>query len=117
MAKQISKRGALRFDGLKRPVRYKTEFEDGQAYIVNISTNGCALEQATIELTERERVLLSITFDSPDDTIEIQAMVVRAEGATVGLQFQRVSEVNKQRILHFFASQVREQKKQESASS
>ncbi|WP_163336956.1 PilZ domain-containing protein [Desulfopila sp. IMCC35008] len=110
MPKQISKRGALRFDGLKRPVRYKTEFEDGQAYIVNISTSGCALEQATVEFTERERILLTITFDSPDDTIEIQAKVVRAGQETTGLKFQRVSEVNKQRILHFFASLAREQR-------
>lgn len=115
MPKKRSKRDALRFDGFMRPVRYKTEFEDGQANIVNISTGGCALDQVTVELTERERVLLTITLDSPDDTIDIQAMAIRSDGETSGLKFQRVSEENKQRILHFFASQAREHKKRESA--
>jgi c-di-GMP-binding flagellar brake protein YcgR len=114
MPNQISKRSALRFNGYNKPVRYKTEFEDGQATIVNISTGGCALDQTTVELTERERILLTITFDSPDNTVEIQALVVRSEKETAGLQFQRVSEVNKQRILHFFASQAREHKKRQS---
>jgi c-di-GMP-binding flagellar brake protein YcgR len=114
MPKQISKRSALRFDGYNKPIRYKTEYEDGHAVIVNISTGGCALDQATVELTERERILLTLTFDNPDDIVEIQALVLRSDGERAGLKFQRVSEVNKQRILHFFVSQTRDQKKRES---
>ena len=107
MTERISKRGALRFDGFGKIVRYKTEFEDGQAALANISTSGCAIEQATVELEEREKILLIIPLGSADEEVEIQARVMRAEGNTAGLQFQRVSEVNKHRILHFFVQEKR----------
>lgn len=113
MPERISKRGALRFAGHGIPIRYKTEFDDGQAALVDISTSGCAIEQSTVKLEPREKVLLVVPLGSHDDEVEIKAKVVRVEGDGAGLQFQRVSEVNKHRILHFFAQEKRRRAREE----
>ncbi len=82
-----TKRSALRFTCEKLSSFIKTEYEDGEASIINISTNGCALGSVTIPLTVDERVLLSFNIGAAEDQVEIRAAVIRAENGVVALSF------------------------------
>ena len=58
-----SKRKALRFRCRKEPITYRTAYEEGEALLKNISTDGCALEWATNPPELDERVLLRIELE------------------------------------------------------
>lgn len=108
MSTPVSKRRALRFSGYNRPVRYRTDYEDGEARLLNISTNGCAIGNITAELSVDEKILLIMELADPEDQVQIQAVVVRAdENGSAGLKFIRVNDELKHRILHFYANETR----------
>ncbi len=99
-----SKRLNLRFNGGQQSVTYKTEFDDGEAFITNISAGGAALQTATVPLSVNDRILLCIHLYEPEETIEIQATVVRSHEDTFSVQFQGTEEALKGRIIRFFNS-------------
>lgn len=108
MSSTISKRSALRFSGYSRTVRYRTDYEDGEAKLLNISTNGCALTNITTELSVGEKVLFIIELANAEDQLQIQALVIRSgDGSSAALQFLRINDEVKHRILHFFANEIR----------
>lgn len=102
-----SKRLALRFAGDSQHLRYKTEFDDGEAVIANVSTSGCALWKTTVSLTKNEKVLIVLKLEDNKDPLEISARVIRVEGDHVALQFLTYTDGAKQRILKFFANKQR----------
>lgn len=107
-----SKRSALRFSGYNRPLTYKTDHEDGEARLVNISSNGCAINGATTPLMQNDKLLLSIALDEPENPVQIQAKVIRAEDNNFGLYFLNLTEEVKQRLTIFFAKENRLRKVQ-----
>lgn len=109
-----SKRDVLRFSGYRKSLSYKTDYEDGEAQLVNISTGGCAISDATIELTVDEKLLISFALENPEKLVEIQAVVVWADTDVFGLKFQHMEGSLKHRILRFFAQENRRQKNRNS---
>lgn len=105
-----SRRSALRFRGYDRPVTFKTDYDDGEARLVNVSTSGCAIQQPTLELQMEQRLLLSLELDGPDKTIHIRAIVIRLEPELVCLQFQHVEDNTKRRLVRFLAQETRRRK-------
>ena len=105
-----SKRSALRFSGYDRPVTFKTDYDDGKARLVNISTSGCAMRRVVPELHPEQKLLLSIELDTPGKPLDIRAVVIRIEPEIFCLQFQHVEESIKRRIVRFFAQETRRRK-------
>ena len=109
-APAVSRRGALRLSGCDHLVAYRTAFEDGSALLLNISTDGCAIGQATVELSEGEKILLTLGLDSDKSEIQIQAKVVRVTQWGYGLRFRYLNDRHKRRILLYFSRQNRLQR-------
>lgn len=97
-----SKRQAFRFRCNREPITYRTAYEEGEALLKNISTEGCALEWSTNPPELDERVLLRLEFDG-QEVIEIQARVVRVEGNDFGVKFLIIEPTAKSAIRKHFA--------------
>ncbi len=102
-----SKRLALRFNGNRQRVKLKTEFDDGEATLANISTSGAALENPTLSLSVDEKILLIFELFEAEKPVEIQAIVVRTEEEKYSVQFQGVGIETKTDLLKFFAHKAR----------
>lgn len=112
-----SKRSALRFTGYNRPLTFRTDYDDGAAQLVNISTSGCAIHQATLKLEVAQKVLLVLELDSPSKPLHIRAVVMRVEGESIALQFQHTDENTKRRIVRFFVKDTRRHKSEPQSAS
>lgn len=112
-----SKRTALRWSGLNRQLTYKTDYEDGEARLVNISTSGCAISNTTTELRIDQKILLTITLDAPEQQIQTRALVIRKETEGFGLQFLHLAENIKQQLFRYFAIENRRMKSKPTSTS
>ena len=104
--REKSKRQALRFTVTGHPVRYKTEFDDGKAFIENVSTGGCAISGLDVVLSVEEKILL--LFNLNEDIYEIGAKVIRVDESAVAVQFTDITEECRSRIVKYFARKQRE---------
>lgn len=86
---------------------FKTDYDDGEALLVNISTSGCAIRDARPALQTEQKVLVSLALDNPNNPVFIRAHVIRAEGSGYGLQFHHLEENVKRRLVRFFARETR----------
>jgi hypothetical protein len=115
---QVSKRSALRFAGHDRPITFRTDYDDGTAQLLNISTSGCAIHHVTLELEVAQKVLLVLELDSPLNPLYIRAIVNRLEdGGTIALVFKHTDEDIKLQIVRFFAKEARRRKSRTSSES
>lgn len=105
--KSVSKRSTLRFSVLDKEVQYKTDYEDGTAQLVNISTGGCAFRDPTTDLELHNKLLLTVKLKDDQEPLEIQATVIRVLEGSYGLQFTTLSNEKKRSILHYFAREQR----------
>lgn len=112
-----SRRSALRFSGFDSSVSYKTEYEDGRAALVNISTSGCAIRQATTELQIEQRILVSLNLNGLRAPLEARAVVIRVDTDCIALHFQHSEEEFKRRIVRYFAKQIRRRKNEPASDS
>jgi len=97
-----SKRQAFRFRCSREPVFYRTAYEEGEALLKNISSEGCALEWSTNPPERGEKILLRLEFfDS--EIIEIQAQVVRVEENDFAVKFLIIEASAKRAIRNYFA--------------
>ncbi len=101
--KEKSKRSAFRFRCSKEPVTYRTAYEDGEALLKNISTEGCALEWATIPPELYEKILLSIELEGEGTVVQIQAQVVRVEGSDFAVKYLLMEPATKNMIRKYFS--------------
>ena len=104
---ETTKRQSLRFVPEQHRIRYKTEFEDGEAIILNISSSGCALSETTTRLSEHEKVLIVLKLEEEKDPIEISARVVRIEESYTAFKFHFLTEENRKRLVYFFTGKKR----------
>ncbi len=102
-----SKRSAFRFRCSKEPVTYRTAYEDGEALLKNISTDGCALEWATNPPEIDEKILLIIELEGEDTVVEIQARVVRVEDKDFAVKFMLIEPEARTRIRSYFSRKSR----------
>jgi len=106
-ATRQTKRQALRFVPGQHRVRYKTEFEDGEATILNISSSGCALCETTTRLSMHEKILLVLKLEEDKDLIEVSARVVRIEELFTAVKFHFLTEENRKGLVYFFSKKQR----------
>jgi len=105
-----SKRNSLRFSIKEQPVRYKTAYEDGEAFLVNISTGGCGVRKASVPVALDEKILFSFDIHSLDEPLEVRAICVRLEGDSFAVQFLGIDDVEANRIIKLLAGQARSEK-------
>ena len=105
--KEQSKRSAFRFRCSKEPVTYRTTYEDGEALLKNISTDGCALEWATNLPEVDEKILLIIELEGEDTVVEIRARVVRVEDKDFAVKFILIEPAAKNMIRNYFSRKSR----------
>lgn len=105
--KEVSKRSAFRFRCSKEPVTYRTAYDEGEALLKNISTEGCALEWATNPPEADEKILLSIELQGEDSAVEIQAWVLRVEDKDFAVKFLLIEPDAKTRIRRYFSRKSR----------
>lgn len=104
---ETTKRQALRFAPEQHQVRYKTEYEDGDATILNISSTGCALSETTTRLSKHEKILILLNLEEEKEPIEISARVVRIEETYIAFKFHFLTEENRKRMVYFFTNKQR----------
>ncbi len=102
-----SKRQALRFTAVEHPVSYKTEFEDGEGVIDNVSSGGCAVRELSVPLNISEKVLIILKLKGDEDTYEIGARVLRVESGYAALQFTDIDDHKSGQLVKFFARKQR----------
>lgn len=105
-----SQRGALRFPGGARLLNYKTDYEDGEARLLNISRSGCAISEATTELHIGQKILIILNLEEPEKQLQLQAAILRVQTEGIALQFLHLEEKTTRRLLRFFAKETRRQK-------
>lgn len=103
----FSKRSALRFPGYDRHLTFKTDYEDGEAALVNISSSGCMIRNPSCKLQLNQKILLTIALDEADNAIQIQALVKREDMGNFGLHFRLTDDQLKQQLARFFAQEHR----------
>ena len=102
-----SKRSALRFPCGHQLVSYKTAYDDRQALLVNVSTEGCAFEQASLALSMQEKILLSIELPGEDAVFQAQGIVVRVSGSSAAIYFTLVEIEDRVKVRTFFSKLMR----------
>ncbi len=105
--REISKRSSFRFRCSKEPVTYRTAYEEGEALLKNISTDGCALEWATNPPELDEKILLCIELGEEGQNVEIKARVVRVEDGDFAVTFLLIEPTSKTLIRNYFARKLR----------
>lgn len=108
----ISKRSAYRFKCSREKVKIKSTYDDGEGELTDISTTGCALVSLTLAIPQGEKILLSITLPEENTTIEIQALVVRAEGGEIATKFIMLEQQTIFTIQHYFPQKLRKKQLQ-----
>jgi len=110
-----SKRRSLRINCQKREVRIRTNYEEGTAVLINISTKGCAVVESSLDPEIGEVVLISFSIEGgygETSLIEIQAKILRKE-PQMAMQFTRIEPETESLILKFFLAEARALKKEE----
>jgi len=102
-----SKRSAMRFPCSNQLVSYKTAYEEGQARLVNISNEGCAFEQPNLDLSTRERVLISIALPEEDNVFQARGEVVRVSDECTAVRFTLVEVEDQMKVRKYFSKMMR----------
>jgi hypothetical protein len=99
-----SKRFALRFPCDRHPVHYKTAYDDGEGWLVNVSTDGCAFVQPNRPLALREKVLVSIELNGENQLFQARGEVARLEGdGLTAVRFTVVEPESQAQIRKYFS--------------
>ncbi len=104
-----SKRSSYRFRCPGEAIEYKTAYSEGTAELVDISTDGCALQMVTCPVILDEKVLISITLTDAT-VLEMQGRIVRKEEGGFGVRFSLIEEETKLRLRNYFAEKARQKK-------
>lgn len=103
-----SKRAAFRFPCRHHRVRFKTAYEDGVASLLNISTDGCALQSPSVTLAVDEKILITIEPEGKEESFEARSRVVRVDDDVLGVQFTLLEMTTKTEIRNYFSKIYRE---------
>jgi hypothetical protein len=104
-----SKRSALRLACSDHLVSYKTTYEEGQARLVNISTDGCAFEQPTVVLSINEKILISVALPGDENAFEAQGVVVRVNDQCTAIRFTLVEQKDQAEVRRYFTTIMRKE--------
>jgi hypothetical protein len=99
----FKKRNGIRFHVNYLPVEYVANDMKGKGSLRDISISGCAMESATLPVSSRDEISISIVFTKKDLATEeftIQASVIRTEDDNkFAAQFKDLDEERKDRLL------------------
>ncbi len=108
-------RGCLRFSLHKQVVEYLVNDERGSGYLVDISTSGCAVELANLQLSVGEEMLISIPFEESGNLLSsfnANAMVIQSDQDAFTVQFQDYDDDLREhlwkRLVHEAQSELKE---------
>ncbi len=73
-----SKRCALRYCCSDYTVNYKTAYAQGVARLINISSNGCAFESATVPLSMQEKIFISLELEKKQNIIAVNVEEIQS---------------------------------------
>lgn len=91
----------LRFCLYQQAVEFKTGSDQGNGYIIDISTSGCAIQSVTLQPAVEENISLTISFQEHNDllnTFNIRATVVWTEKNKFAAQFKEVDDDQKEQL-------------------
>jgi hypothetical protein len=89
-------------------VSLKTAYGAGEAWLVNISTEGCAFEKTTVDLNLNEKVLVSLQLgDDGSVFFEASGLVIRQQEGCFGVQFALVEPESQVDLRNYFSKQLR----------
>jgi len=102
-----SKRSAFRYTCTDQMIGVKTSYEDGEACLINISTDGCAFEETTVKLSLAEKVLISLQLGDEGSLFEAAGMVIRQLEGCCAVQFSLIEPEAKVDLRNYFSKQLR----------
>jgi len=105
-----SKRSSLRFSIREQSVSYKTAYEDGEAFLVNISTGGCVVCNPTVPVVVGEKLLFSFNILPPGEPLELRAICVRLDRDGFAVRFLGVEISDANRFIKLLAARGRAEK-------
>lgn len=91
----------LRFCLYQQPVEFKTDSDQDNGYIIDISTSGCAINSTIMQPAIDEKVSLSISFNKHDDLLNVfsnNATVVSTEKNRFAVQFEEIDDNQKEQL-------------------
>lgn len=86
---------------------YRTAYEEGEAILTDISTDGCAVDSASLPLAENDEALIIIELGDVEKDLEAKGVVVRAQGGAFAVRFVRIEASTQRLIRNFFAKESR----------
>jgi hypothetical protein len=102
-----SKRSALRYRCNNQLITVKAAYQDGEARLIDISTDGCAFCESTVAVEIDERVLVSILVGDAY-TFEARAIVVRKDENCTAVQFDLVEPESQNELRRHFSKTLRQ---------
>jgi len=108
----FTKRKGLRFSIKPRTISYRANDQKGEALIADISAGGCLVKDATLPLSPQDNVVFLLDFIDPDNSIEVEAVVMRAQENAFAVKFLNIPEELKISMVKFFARDIREIRQQ-----
>ncbi len=77
--------------------------------MVNISSGGCFFESASLPLSVREKIFISIKLEAEQNVIEAKATVVRTQEDAYAAKFILIEPGTQSLIRSYFTQQLRDQ--------
>ncbi|OQX20652.1 MAG: hypothetical protein BWK76_00340 [Desulfobulbaceae bacterium A2] len=109
----LTQRNGLCYQLHDHLVEYTCEQEKGQGKLVDISINGCTVQEPTIPLSLEQELLMVIPIDHGDGlpaSFSAAARVARVKDDLVTVEFLDLSDEQKTELNQWFAYEVRQDK-------
>ena len=95
------KRTSLRFQLHQQRMKYLINDEEGEGYILDISTGGCAIDSATLQPSVEDDIFISIPFDSTENLLNsfnTNARVTKVNDGFFAVQFKEYDSNTKEQL-------------------
>lgn len=98
---EAEKRESLRFQLHQQRIKYLINDEEGEGYILDISTGGCAIDSATLKPSVEDDIFISIPFDTTENLLNsfnTTARVVKEKNGFFSVQFKEYDINTKEQL-------------------
>ncbi len=103
----VSKRLALRFPCNRLPLRFKTAYDDGEGWLLNVSTDGCAFSPVDRLLTMGEKILVSIELQGENEIFQARGEVARIDAQGLAAVRFTLAEPEAKALLRRYFTRLR----------
>lgn len=104
------KRNGLRFRINSQHIKYTINKEEGEGYLLDISTSGCKVQKPTLPLSADKEISITIPFHQDHETplsFTISAKVIRVQDDKVAFQFVDLDDDQKAQLYTCLANEAR----------